>query len=139
MKETKMYHKMVSKLSPKGILLQRIEMDRVPDIFYRTWMEDGWIELKVLKSYPVRKTYVEVPFRPGQLNWIRSYRVLNGNVFLFFYIENSLWIFKGDTIREKYQETEMIELSCYKVLWQDVDWDNIYKILDGQPGIINLK
>jgi len=139
MKETDMYHKLTNKLPTKGTLLQRIEMDRVPDIFYRTWMEDGWIELKVLNSYPKRSSIVKVPFRPGQLNWIKTYRILNGNVFLFFYIENSLWVFKGDTIREEYCETEMIELSCYKALWQDVDWDNIYKLLDGQPGIINLK
>ncbi|MHA1302124.1 MAG: hypothetical protein ACTSPI_00280 [Candidatus Heimdallarchaeaceae archaeon] len=139
MKETKIYHKMRDKLSGKGMLLQRIEMDHVPDIFYRTWHQDGWIELKTLKSYPIRKTYVEVPFRPGQMNWIKTYCSLKGNMFLFFYIENSLWIFKKMNIKERYYINEIKKFSCYNALWKEVDWDNIYNLLDNQPGIINLR
>lgn len=129
-----MYKKILNKFSRKKILLQRIETKEtgigVPDIFYRTWNQDGWIELKVLNKYPKRKNYIKVPFRLGQINWIKNYWILNGSIFLFLYIENALWIFKGDNIKEQYSELEIIKSTCYKAFWKDINWDNIYNLLD---------
>lgn len=130
MKETQIYHKMKDKLSPMGVLLQRIEMDMVPDLFYRTYHKDGWIELKRIEKLPVRNPYIKVPFRPGQMNWIRIYRTLNGKIFLFFSIVNELFIFRGANIKERYTRKDLITFNCYRSLWNEVNWDQVYELLD---------
>lgn len=128
MKETRMYHKMRDKLTVKGTLIQRIEMDHVPDIFYRTWHRDGWIELKVLDQYREQN---HIPWRPGQMNWIRSYRTLNGNIFLFLYCDDKLWIFKGLGIQEHYYKSEMLKHASYiSTSWKNTNWEQVYEILD---------
>ncbi len=129
MKETDLYRKMVNKLSPHGMILQRIEMDHVPDLFYRTYARDGWIEFKILNKYPIKSNIIKVPWRPGQMNWIKEYRVLNGTIFLFFYVENALLIFKGLNIKEQYSLSDIIHSSCYREFWKEVNWDRVYELL----------
>ena len=124
---------MIKEFKNKEILIQPIESSRtgtgILDLFYRTINVDGWIEFKKLNKYPT-KEIIEVPWRPGQMNWIKRYRRLNGNVFLFFCIEDTLRIFRDFHIQEKYTKVEMFSLSCYTDLWKEIDWDKIYTILN---------
>ena len=127
-KETKMYHKMRDKLTYYGILLQRIEMDMVPDLFYRSWHQDGWIELKVVSRI---SDNIKIPFRPGQLNWIKGYKSLNGSVFLFLHYDDKLWIFTGKNIRNEYHKSELLRYSDYvSTHWKNTNWKSVYEILD---------
>jgi len=133
MLEKTIRNKMIKEFKNEKILVQPIESSRtgtgILDVFYRTTNTDGWIEFKKLNKYPM-KNIIKVPWRPGQMNWIKKYRKLNGNVFLFFYIEDALWIFKGNNIKEQYSESYIIG-SCYTEYWKNIDWDYIYKILNG--------
>lgn len=125
---------MIKRLPEDKILLQPIESGNtgigILDIFYRSLHQDGWIEFKVIKNYPKRSRFIKIPWRPGQMNWIRRYRELNGNVFLFLYIENALWILRDFCILKQYTEPKLLELSCYREFWKELNWNKIYAILN---------
>lgn len=130
MKETEMYAAMKKHLEPK-VMLQRIEMDHVPDVFYRTPDHDGWIENKVIRVHRPGKA-IKIPFRQGQMNWIRRYRTLNGLVFVFLHIDNALFILRGDSIKEVYPtESELIRAACYYEHWGSINWEKVRGILNG--------
>lgn len=75
------------------ILFQPIESGAtgigIPDIFFRTAGDEGWIELKEIEvtSYGA----VVVPFRPGQLPWARRYMRLRGKVILLATFRKSIY------------------------------------------------
>ena len=139
-KEKDIYKKMNKVFNRSRILLQPIESGikgiGIPDIFYRTFNCEGWIELKYISKFPImKKSLIRIPFQPGQMNWIKKYRALNGNIFLFLYIENSLWIFRGFRIKEYYTENDLIKSACYKRLWNEIDWDGIYALLAASKSV----
>jgi len=133
MTESDMYKTLKRKLDPLGILLQRIEIGAVgvgvPDVFYRTWNRDGWIEFKIAKRYP-NNPILRVPFRPGQLGWIHRYVKLHGTVFLFFLVEDDLWIFKNERIKEEYSLIDMGDLCLDVGKWRTIGGRETYNILD---------
>lgn len=130
MKEKDIYAKMKTKCKKNKISLQRFEAYSIPDIFYCTSMSRmGWIELKVIKRFPKKSDYVTVPFRPGQYAWIKNFLNYSDQVFLFLYIENSLFIFQGTDIRQTYSISNISLLSCYNSLWSAVDWYKIINLL----------
>jgi len=134
MLEKTIRNKMIKEFKNKKILIQPIESSRtgtgILDIFYRSIHKDGWIELKKLNQFPKRKNIIEVPWRPGQMNWIKKYRKFSTNIFLFLYIENTLYIFRGDGIKETYDSVELFTYPCYRDFWKEINWDYIYDILD---------
>ncbi len=134
MQEKDIYKKMNNEFNKNKIFLQPIESGikgvGIPDIFYCASNCEGWIELKYISKYPIkRSSYIHIPFHPGQMNWIKRYRELNGNMFLFLYIENALWIFKDLNIKEHYTEDDLIKSSCYRRLWNEINWGEIYYLL----------
>lgn len=102
MTEHKIYIKV--KLALPTILLQRIEYQRVPDIFFRSETQEGWIELKCLPTITYKVT---IPFRPGQFSWIRDYIRKGGTAYLFCSTPDQLlWIFKNKDIYRSYTNKE---------------------------------
>jgi len=76
-----------------NIVFQPIESARtglgIPDIFFKTINDQGWIELKEIEvtSYGA----VVVSFRPGQLPWARRYMRLYGKVILLATFKKSIY------------------------------------------------
>ena len=94
------------KIQIPHILIQRIETGSVgigvPDFYFKTIYNGGWIELKEIKGNVSRETIIKIPFQPGQFNWIKRYISLNGNMILICSIDKIWHCFKGDYIREEY-------------------------------------
>ena len=108
MKESATYLKLRKLLLPFSIQFQRIEYQRVPDLYFKTENKEGWIELKDLKNLTGT---IRIPFRPGQLAWIQKQVRLNGTVYLFCTDENDvLWIFKNGCIKRSYDNIEFTSL-----------------------------
>ncbi len=104
MKEKDTYLKLRCLLLPFPMQFQRVEYQRVPDLYFKTEHKEGWIELKDLKKLTGT---IRIPFRPGQFAWIQKQVRLNGTVYLFCTDENdSLWIFKNGCIRRNYTQIE---------------------------------
>lgn len=128
MKETAIYLKLRSLLIPHPINLQRIEYQRVPDIYFKTEHKEGWIELKNLKRLTGT---IRIPFRPGQFPWIQKQVRLNGIVYLFCTMpDDFIYIFKNKNIKRSYTESEFNSLANHIL---DIDYLNgrdMYSILD---------
>ena len=76
---------LIKLLKPCAIKLQPIESGStgigIPDFYFRTAKQGGWIELKVGKLNA--KGEIKLRWQPGQLNWIREHAKLLGKTFLF--------------------------------------------------------
>jgi hypothetical protein len=131
--------------APERLMLQRIEQQRVPDIFFRTMTTSGWIELKIR---PTGKEVLTMPFRKGQFAWIKEYRQMGGLVFLFFYLNwnEYLYIFKNYNILPAYvmpqpvmnehqQAHNIYDYCCYHEKITLVNWDHILNILSDKPSL----
>jgi hypothetical protein len=125
MKESEMYRTMNAHLGKK-MFLRRVECQGFPDLFYRSNDHEGWIEFKIGKR---KGNKIEIPFRPGQLSWIEDYRKRNGDIWLFVFLENGLWVFRRYSINPLYTEEDFIALTHYKGYWQNIRWSSIYLIL----------
>jgi len=131
MTEKKMYEKMKAKFP--NVFLQRIESGRtglgIPDIAYTvSEKKSGWIESKVVKRFP-KTGVVKVPFRPGQYSWITRYCCFSQKVFLFLWVQDKLYVMKGDEIFVSYTPYSIQNASCYDGLWNRVDWVKILSLL----------
>ena len=88
------------------VLIQRIETGStgigIPDFYFKTMYNEGWIELKEIKGNVSREAIIKIPYRPGQFNWIKKYISLSGNVILICSIGEVWHCFKGDYIWEEY-------------------------------------
>ena len=73
-------------------VFQPIESGRtgrgIPDIFFKTAYEEGWIELKEIVFTNIQ---IEIPFQAGQLLWIRRYTRVKGNIILLMTYKKSLY------------------------------------------------
>ncbi len=105
-KEMRRLLKYYSKKQIPNILMQRIESGStgigIPDFYFKTTKEEGWIELKEIKGNVSREAIIRIPYRPGQYNWLRNYTQLNGNAILICSIDKAWYCFKGDYIQETY-------------------------------------
>lgn len=84
----------------------------MPDTHFITCMFEGWIELKEI-PYITKKGKITVPFRPGQLNWIREYIEYKqlATIYLIATIKNvdDSWIvMKGKDIQKTYDRDNYI-------------------------------
>ena len=97
------YH---SKKQIPSILIQRIETGStgigVPDFYFKTIYNEGWIELKEIKGNTSREAIIKIPYQPGQYNWLKNYNALNGNAILICSIDKVWYCFKGDYIQQSY-------------------------------------
>jgi hypothetical protein len=143
MKETELSRKIIKLLQFSGIFVQRIESPMtgvgIPDLFFRTTQTDGWIEFKVIQ-HPIKleQKKIKIPFRPGQLNWIKNYVAMGGNAFLFISIDSSLFIFKNKNIERSYTQETFIKKAKYAQFLKDVDAEDIVGVLDNDYKVINL-
>lgn len=94
------------------IKLQPIESSRtsigIPDIFFRTQENEGWIELKQI----IYNRIISVPFRPKQLEWLREYTELGGCAILatIFQVDQQDYVslFKDYRIKTMYSDTDFV-------------------------------
>jgi hypothetical protein len=64
----------------------------IPDVYYSSMVNDevGWIELKVAK---VKKDgLIEIPYRPGQINWLKDYVGRNKKGYTLIYFEGIYYL-----------------------------------------------
>ena len=73
----------------------------IPDAFYTTKNEQGWIEFKIGKVVDGR---LKVEWRPGQLSWIDRYikRCKAANAFLVIAVDDTLVFIHNEKIEEQY-------------------------------------
>lgn len=135
MTETNMYKKLKKHLSgkPGPILLQRIESGGtglgIPDIYFVTFCKKGWIELKEIPYIPKGNKNIKIPFRPGQLAWIKNHLKYNEDVFLLCTvkgIKNSWYLFKGSHITKEYTKETFFRLNSGSGHIENIGW--IYEL-----------
>lgn len=110
----------------RAIILQPIESSRtaigIPDIYFRTPIVDGWIELKQTEMKMTSSYSYKIPFRPQQFEWLHKYSAFGGNAILclFMQTEDSHLVFfiKRHNIHHEYTMKELTELSF---LWRNID------------------
>lgn len=114
MLETPMFKEFRNKLKTMPIVVEKIESGSttigLPDIHCRTAYHDLWIESKELKRWPKNPQITLKPdWRPGQLNWINSYKKLGGKVFLMITYHNQWFLLK--IIEKEYTQKEICKWS----------------------------
>lgn len=111
-------------LTDQGAMVQSIESGLtgtgIPDIYVRTRKISAWIELKNL-IYPIR-SYIEIPFRPGQLAWLIRHHNMGGVSVLAVAHPGGFWFFKGSEICATYKypfpySLAMTRLSGEKIIY----------------------
>lgn len=118
--ESKLYEKLVKLFEAYPIIFHRIENDAelgTPDLHYTTENNEGWVELKVIKSMPKKKeTGIKIPFRPGQYSWLRNRYWLNKNTsnWLVIQVEDMFFAFKNKGIKETYTRSELLSMCTIK-------------------------
>ena len=114
---------LIKVMRDKPILLQPIESGGtgigIPDIFFRTRVNEGWIELKIAKI--IKGSFrIKIDWRMGQLNWISRYVSLRGKVLLMIGIEitNEFILMDMSGIRAVYADLdEMYDTAVYRGLF----------------------
>jgi hypothetical protein len=134
--ESNLYARLSRALVACPIELKRVEnsMDTgTPDVFYTSKNNEGWIELKYIKKFPVRlNTTIKVPFRAGQYAWVKRRLRLNNKTtnVLVIQIENTLFVFKDHSIQEEYTRKELVGLCSYQHDMTQIKGTPIFKELD---------
>ncbi len=117
--ESKMWQTLKQKLNKYPIFAYRIEnrTGKVPDIYFATSKNNGWIELKIGIFRPKNNT-IKIKFEPGQLAWIRNHIKYNDNVYLITKIKDSYawFINRGKNIQEIYHVDSVDFISINKIL-----------------------
>ncbi len=125
MLENKMYKKLKQGIGSK-ILLQRIENRTgiVPDIYFASTRNSGWIELKNIKI--VSGMIIKIPFRPGQYSWIKKHIRYNDNIHLIGTIDNTWFIKTGVYIKETYNINDLFFCSTVRFISLILSYLNKY-------------
>ena len=126
--ETEMRKRLKKKLKI-AIKLKKLKLIRletggteigVPDLYFWTPNSRGWIELKQVEIKSVRRE-ISVPFRSGQLPFIRDASLFRDNVILLIEVrveKSTLWFFVlNENIKEEY--SELAELYTCSLLLVD--------------------
>lgn len=119
--ETRLYHSLKTLLAPYSVHFDRIENSvntGIPDIYFVTPENEGYIELKQIKAYPKNATTtIKIPFRPGQYAWFRRRLKLNSltNYFLLLQVAGQLYVFHNKGVREEYTRQELNDYSIIVV------------------------
>jgi len=128
MTEHHMYLRMKELLMEKPIKIQRIEYQRVPDLFFRHRYGGGWVEFKVVNTSGLK---VRIPFRPGQFAWIKDYVLLGEQIYLFCIDTNGiLWILKNHEITQEYSTIDF-KIIAKPIHWTDLTASILFNILGG--------
>jgi hypothetical protein len=112
--ETKLYRQMRDILKPYVINLCRVENSvdvGTPDVYFYTPVSEGWIELKQIPEYPKKMdTEIQIPWRPGQLSWIKRRMSMNENtnVYLYVVVQGDLHLFRNKNIQYTYTRRELL-------------------------------
>lgn len=111
MRESLLYKKLKNQLSQQNVFLQRIESGGtglgIPDLFFQHTSINGWIELKQINHN--QGEYVKIPFRPGQLGWLKMLLSYGGNVYLLcnFINTHKIILLKNYGIKDCYTVGEL--------------------------------
>ena len=98
MKESLMWEKLKSYFNNTEIFLQRIESGStglgIPDIYFATKKENGWLELKEIKILSKNinpDNIIKIPFREGQKGWILNHLKYDKNIFIIYTTKDNFW------------------------------------------------
>lgn len=121
-------------------MIQKIESGGtglgIPDLFFRTLKQDGWIELKRIKWPSTNSTEIKIPFEPGQFSWIKTYRELGGKVFLMCLVnsktenDKSVFIFIGENIFKEYNQASFHLFADLVLNYDNFDYHSLYNLLN---------
>ncbi len=134
--ESGLYQRFKHILLPCPIELKRVEnsMDTgTPDVYYYTESNEGWIELKHIPRFPVRRgTPIRIPFRPGQYSWFKARFRLNPKTtyFLIVQIYDVVFMFKNSNVKEVYSFPELVHLCSYQWTVGRAHQAEIYRVLN---------
>ena len=68
----------------------------IPDLQLRSNTADWWVEIKRYEKDPTYiftlYTIIDIPWRPGQLSWLKAHAIKDGNVALIFCIRDYFYI-----------------------------------------------
>lgn len=118
--ESKMHATLKRKLKGLPVQLSSIEtgstVSGFPDIHLRTEKKDILIELKRIDTYKDFSTLqptalIRIPFRPGQLPYIKKRVQLNGPCFVVLTINDRWFFIPGAAVQESYRVQELYEVS----------------------------
>lgn len=99
----------------------------IPDVSYAIAGQQGWIELKLHKTWPKQEhTIVRFDnFTTWQRRWIESRGEVGGNCWVFVRIENDFLLFSWGNIHflGSYTKSELIKLADYhwhyRIKWHE--------------------
>lgn len=120
MRESTFYNKLKPRFPLKSSVM-RIENKvarSTPDFHYTAYGFSCWIELKVLNKCNIKKGFIEVPWRPGQMGVARNEIDCGGHYFLLMlarYIHHTLLYVVYNVAEEKYPEELMKKKHLYKM------------------------
>lgn len=114
-------------------MLQKIESSLtgvgIPDIAYTfNSSKSGWIELKVAKIIKTGKNKgkINVPYRPGQQNWLKKHKSLSRRTFCLIYLEGTYYLCnKG--FEKEYKNILHLEDNCCHIA-DELDTDFIMSL-----------
>jgi hypothetical protein len=114
-----MLHTLKRNYEPLGVLFHRVEQARMPDVHFRSYRSEGWLELK-RGNRSLRERKVRLPFRPGQLVWAKRY-VERGGLYVVMAMLDGQWHVLGNrplsplgfdrTFKPMYDWIEFVALS----------------------------
>lgn len=129
-------------IGPKHLRMQRIEdaySSGIPDVaFSASWKRKriaGWIELKRVLKYPVRKaTPIKMEhFTKEQKLFLKLHGRLSHSAYLFVQVENDYYIFDHiniDKLGDEYDRADFERLCCG--MWRGgCNWKEVYMVLVG--------
>jgi hypothetical protein len=92
MKESTIYKRIKDTFFEAGILCQRIESGStasgIPDMFIQCPFFNAWVELKQVTP---KKDIFSMPWRPGQMAWIKKYKAFGSNFALICAINDVIY------------------------------------------------
>lgn len=108
----------------------------VPDVSFGYRGNNGWIELKYLKKFPVRATTrIRIPHLTGaQCNWLINRNVKGGNCWILIQIANEYFLFPVIGIRYIWHHkftAEQFRKGATGHWVGSIDKDEFLRILDG--------
>lgn len=100
----------------------------IPDVYYSSMVNDevGWIELKIGERK--KDNSIEIPYQPGQINWLKDYVKRNKKGYTLIYFEGFYYL------TQVFERTflNVIELGEKSLLtMKSLYWQSLFNELTG--------
>ncbi len=144
MTETQGRQWLMKLLKNEPIKLQPIESHAtcsgISDLWFTMQGSEGWIELKQLSNKELEKDFIEIPWRPNQLQWMCSNLSHGSHIYLFVFVgktmpEASLFVFKDSKIRKIYHRSSFFDGADYANGLKYISPNWIIQVLGALPPV----